>query len=213
MKAAIFDLDGVRVDTAEYHYLAWKEIARALGVELTRRENERLKGVSRMQSLEVILEIGSLSLSPLAKEGWATKKNEIYRTYILSMDKSSLLEGVETYLTGLRSMHVLTALGSASKNAGTIIERTGIRGLFDVVVDGTMVSRSKPDPEIFLKAAELLGVAPRACVVFEDSSAGIEAAWSAEMATVGIGDEGALPEADVVFARLCMADYEIFRRI
>jgi beta-phosphoglucomutase len=211
--AAIFDLDGVIVDTAEYHYLAWKEIAAALGIELSRKDNERLKGVSRRESLEIILELGGQSLGNAAKEQWATKKNERYRAFISTMDRNNLLEGAEAYLRETRTRGILTALGSASRNARTIIEKTRIRDFFDVVVDGTMISRSKPDPEVFLKAAELLRVPPRRCVVFEDASAGIEAARSVGMATVGIGDRNTLVLADVVFPRIGLADFGVFQRI
>ncbi len=202
MQLAIFDLDGVIVDTAKYHYLAWKRLARAHGFDFTEVDNERLKGVSRRRSLEILLEIGHVSADEATREAMASQKNAWYVDYIRHMEASELLPGAAAYLQFLRAHGVQTALGSASQNAPLILARLNIAALFDTVVDGTMVQRTKPDPEVFVCAAEKLGVKPERCVVFEDAEAGIEAGRRAGMGTVGIGQPSRLKEADVVVASL-----------
>ncbi len=149
MRAAIFDLDGVIVDTAKYHYLAWKRLANENGFDFTEIDNERLKGVSRVRSLEILLEIGGLTIDEAAKEKMAAQKNGWYIDYIQNMDASEILPGAVNYLESLRINGIKTALGSASKNAPLILERLGITGLFDPVVDGNNVHLGKPDPEVF----------------------------------------------------------------
>ena len=198
MKGAIFDLDGVIVDTAKYHYLAWKRLAEELGFEFTEEHNERLKGVSRMRSLEILLEVGGLTFSADEKARLAEKKNNWYVEYISRMDESELLEGARQYLEGQKEKGIKIALGSASKNAPIILDNLKITELFDVVIDGNKVSKAKPDPEVFLLGAKELGLAPSDCVVFEDAEAGIEAAKRAGMKTVGIGNRKILREADMV---------------
>lgn len=198
MKGCIFDLDGVIVDTAKYHYLAWKKIADEFGFVFTEKDNERLKGVSRMASLDILLSIGRVHLSEAEKLQVADKKNEIYLGYILKMTPDEVLPGVLTFLKTLRDQGIKISLGSASKNAKTILHQVGIEDLFDAVADGTNVSKAKPDPEVFLKGAELLNLSPADCVVFEDAQAGIEAAHRAGMRCVGIGDSVTLREADTV---------------
>lgn len=198
LKGAIFDLDGVIVDTAKYHYLAWKEMAEELGIEFTERDNERLKGVSRMRSLGIVLEIGGMTLPQEEMERLAESKNTRYLEYIMKMDASEILPGVEQYLKSLRERGVQIALGSASKNAPIILERVGITALFDTIVDGNSVSKAKPDPEVFLVAAERLGLTPADCVVFEDAAAGVEAAKRAGIYAVGIGEADNLPGADLI---------------
>lgn len=198
MKAAIFDLDGVIVDTAKYHYLAWKRLAHQYGFEFTESDNERLKGVSRVRSLEILLEIGGLTLDDAAKVRVAAQKNEWYLDYIRHMAASEILPGAVEYLRSLRVRGVKTALGSASKNAQIILERLGVSSLFDVIIDGNKVSQAKPDPEIFLRAAYELEISPARCVVFEDAAAGIQAALQAGMGAVGIGKPALLVEADMV---------------
>lgn len=198
MKGCIFDLDGVIVDTAKYHYLAWKKIADEFGFVFTEKDNERLKGVSRMASLDILLSIGGVHLSEGEKLQIADKKNEIYLGYILKMTPDEVLPGVLTFLKTLRDQGIKISLGSASKNAKTILHQVGIENLFDAVADGTNVSKAKPDPEVFLKGAELLNLSPADCVVFEDARAGIEAAHRAGMKCVGIGDSVTLREADIV---------------
>ena len=202
MRAAIFDLDGVIVDTAKYHYLAWKRLAHEYGFDFTEIDNERLKGVSRMRSLEILLEIGGLSLDESEKEKMAAKKNAWYIDYIQRMDTSEILPGAAEYLQNLRAKGIKTALGSASKNAPLILERLGISDLFNVVADGNKVSKAKPDPEVFLRAADELHIPPQSCVVFEDAEAGIEAALRADMGVVGIGKPTQLKDADIVLSGL-----------
>jgi beta-phosphoglucomutase len=202
MQAAIFDLDGVIVDTAKYHYLAWKRLAHELGFDFTERDNERLKGVSRARSLEILLEIGGIQADEAASQVMMTRKNDWYVESISKLESSEILPGAAEYLHLLRDRSVCTALASASKNAALILDRLHITPLFDVVVDGSMVQNSKPDPEAFLLAANRLGIDPSACVVFEDAEAGIEAARGAGMGVVGIGTPDALPHADMVIAGL-----------
>ena len=196
MKGAIFDLDGVIVDTAKYHYLAWKELAAELGFFFKESDNERLKGVSRMRSLEILLEVGGIEATDEQKEKWAKKKNDRYVEMLQDLDKSELLCGAEEYLKKLKSEGVLISLGSASKNAPLILEKLGIIDLFDALVDGNSVSKAKPDPEVFLKGAEMLGLDPKDCVVFEDSQAGIEAARRAGCGVIAVDVGGVLYDAD-----------------
>jgi beta-phosphoglucomutase len=198
MKGAIFDLDGVIVDTAKYHYLAWKRLARELGFEFRESDNERLKGVSRMKSLEILLEVGGLSFSDEEKKMLADKKNSWYVEYISAIDESELLKGAREYIIRLKERGIKIALGSASKNSPIILERLKITNLFDSIVDGNKVSRAKPDLEVFLIAAGELCLKPAECVVYEDAEAGIAAARAAGMRTVGIGSRGILKEADIV---------------
>jgi beta-phosphoglucomutase len=202
MRAAIFDLDGVIVDTAKYHYQAWKRLANQYGFDFTEADNERLKGVSRTRSLEILLEIGNLNVGEAVQQTMAAQKNEWYVEYIQNMDASEILPGAAEYLQTLHIRGVRTALGSASKNAPLILERLGIRSLFDVVIDGNKVVQAKPNPEVFLRAACELEIPPASCIVFEDAEAGIEAAHRAGMGAVGIGKPITLKEADMVMAGL-----------
>lgn len=198
IEACLFDLDGVVVDTAKYHFIAWKALAEELGFEFTLEDNERLKGVSRMQSLEILLEIGNMRFSDREKLAMAEKKNALYVSYIEKMTPEETLPGVQNFLQELRESGVKIALGSASKNAPMILERIQLTGMFDAIVDGNSISEAKPNPEVFLKGAERLGVLPENCVVFEDAIAGIEAAQNANMYSVGIGDSDTLGFADLV---------------
>jgi beta-phosphoglucomutase len=196
IQGAIFDLDGVLVDTAKYHYLAWKRLAAELGFDFSEQDNERLKGVSRMRSLELLLETGNFKMSNAEKEAAAAKKNKWYVEYLGTLDESALLPGSREFLELLKGAGVKTALGSASKNAPLILERLGIKKLFNAVIDGNAVSRAKPDPEVFLKGAEAMGLLPRVCVVFEDALAGIEAARAGGMRVIAVGRPELLPGAD-----------------
>ncbi|OME51529.1 beta-phosphoglucomutase [Paenibacillus odorifer] len=198
MKGAIFDLDGVIVDTAKYHYLAWASLADELGFKFTEEDNERLKGVSRMRSLDILLEVGGLEFKEAEKQAMAEKKNRLYVEYISRLEESELLPGVKEYLTRLRSRGIGIALGSASKNAEFILNKLNITDLFDAVVDGNKVSLAKPDPEVFLIAAQEIGLQPDECVVFEDAEAGVQAGKAAGMKVVGIGKPEVLKEADLV---------------
>lgn len=198
IKACIFDLDGVIVDTAKYHFIAWREIARDLGFEFTEQDNERLKGVSRMRSLEILLEVGGKILNEPTKEILADRKNKDYLKYVLQMTPAEILPGSREFLIELKKSGIKTALGSASKNAMTILNRLEITNLFDAIVDGTKVTKAKPDPEIFLKGAEELNVSPANCIVFEDAEAGVEAALAAGMMCIGIGNPEILRRANRV---------------
>nr|WP_199731678.1 beta-phosphoglucomutase [Cohnella endophytica] len=202
IKGALFDLDGVLVDTAKYHYLAWKELADQWGFEFTEADNERLKGVSRMRSLEIVLEVGGISISEEEKLAKAEQKNERYLEYIRRMDASELLPGAKDYLYRLKERGVRIALGSASKNAAFILEKVGIADLFDAVVDGTKVAKAKPDPEVFLLGCRELGLKPDECAVFEDAEAGVAAAIAAGMYVVGIGSPANLGAANRVVGGL-----------
>ncbi len=198
-KAFIFDLDGVIVDTAKYHYLAWKKIASELGIEFTHEHNELLKGVSRVRSLDIILGLGNVNASQEQKDQWLIQKNEEYLSYLVDMDQSEILPGVMTVLEFLKANHQPIALGSASKNARPILEKTGILSYFDAIVDGNDVSNAKPDPEVFLQAAQKLGISNENSIVFEDSVAGIQAANIAAMTSIGIGEANILNEAKFNF--------------
>jgi beta-phosphoglucomutase len=198
-KAFIFDLDGVIVDTAKYHYLAWKKIASELGIEFTHEHNELLKGVSRVRSLDIILGLGEVEASQAQKDQWLIQKNEDYLSYLVDMDQSEILPGVMKVLEFLKANHQPIALGSASKNARPILEKTGILSYFDAIVDGNDVSNAKPDPEVFLQAAKKLGISNENSIVFEDSVAGIQAANSASMTSIGIGEASILNEAKYNF--------------
>jgi beta-phosphoglucomutase len=199
IKACIFDLDGVIVDTAHYHFLAWKRLADELGIAFTEHDNERLKGVSRMRSMDILLELGGISLSMYEKERLANKKNSWFVDYIERMIPEEIFPGVKPLLVGLRARGIKVALASSSKNAQTVIEVLHIQHEFDAVVDGTMVTHTKPDPEIFLLAAQRLGISPADCLVFEDAEAGVEAALTAGMKCIGIGSEQQLGKANRVF--------------
>ena len=200
MKGCIFDLDGVIVDTAKYHYLAWKEIASELGFEFTEKDNELLKGVSRMASLEILLNIGGINVCEEEKLKLADKKNKIYLSYITKMTSEEVLSGVRDFLEDLHQNGIQIALGSASKNAKTILKQVGIEDMFDAIADGTNVTQAKPDPEVFQKGAVLLHLPAEECLVFEDAVAGVEAAHRAGMKCVGVGKREILKQADVVMA-------------
>jgi len=208
IKALIFDLDGVIVDTAKYHYIAWKELADSLGFEFTKEHNERLKGVSRVRSLEILLEIGNLTFDDEAKQRFAINKNERYVEYVMKMTTDEILPGVIDFIEEARSKGLKIALGSASKNAMTILKQTNIVDYFDAVVDGTNVSIAKPDPEVFLKGAEALNVKPEECLVFEDAEAGVEAAIRGNMLCVGIGSPETLGNANYVMPGFKDMSYE-----
>lgn len=201
IKACIFDLDGVIVDSATYHFLAWQRLAKELDVPFTLEDNERLKGVSRMDSLNIILELGKLRLDDKAKDGLASKKNDWFVEYINKMKPEEIYPGVKQLLVDLKKAGIKTALASSSKNAKTIIRLIQVEKEFDAIVDGTMIKNSKPDPEIFLLAASMLNIAPADCVVFEDAEAGIEAAISGGMKSVGIGSPKQLGKANLVIPR------------
>lgn len=198
IKGAIFDLDGVLVDTAKYHYAAWRRLANELGFDFTEKENERLKGISRIESLDILLEIGGFNMSTEMKEALAQVKNNWYVQLISAIKEDEMLKGAKEYLLKLKEQGIKIALGSASKNSMVILKALKIEPLFDAIVDGTMITKSKPDPQIFLLAAKKLGLSPSECAVFEDSLAGIKAAKSAGSLAVGIGSPSILSVADIV---------------
>jgi beta-phosphoglucomutase len=198
MEACIFDLDGVIVDTARYHYLAWKRLAEELGFDLTPDDNERLKGVSRTQSLDIVLEIGGIQAGPEEREKLADKKNAWFNELIVKMEPDEIFPGAKPLVDALRDSGRRVALASSSKNAQLVVDRLEIRHLFEVIIDGSMIEHTKPDPEIFLLAAKRLHVNPRSCLVFEDAEAGVEAALAAGMKCVGIGSPARLGKAHLV---------------
>lgn len=197
-KGFIFDLDGVIVDTAKFHYLAWKRLANELGFDFTEEDNEQLKGVSRMRSLDILLELGGLDKSENEKLELASKKNTWYLELINNLTPSDLLPGAENFLKEASKKAVKIALGSASKNAPFILHKLEVDNLFDASIDGTKISKAKPDPEVFLKGAEAIGLLPGNCLVFEDAQAGVEAAKNAGMKCIGIGSANVLKKADYV---------------
>jgi beta-phosphoglucomutase len=198
IKAFIFDLDGVIVDTAKYHFIAWNELAKQFGFEITGHQNEQLKGVSRVKSLDLILEWGNIHLDQAQKDLLLVQKNKTYLEFINTLSKSDILPGIVDVLNYLKSKKIAIALGSASKNAVPILEKLEIDALFDAIVDGNVVEKAKPNPEVFLKAADKLGIMPEYCVVIEDAKAGVEAANSAEMMSIGIGSKAVLNDANYV---------------
>lgn len=198
VKACLFDLDGVLVDTAVFHFQAWRRLARELGFDFTEHQNEQLKGISRMESLDRILAWGGVTLSDDEKNRRAATKNGWYLELVGQMTPADVLPGARDFLDECRDAGLKTALGSASKNARLILENTDLLRYFDAVVDGTHTSRSKPDPDVFLLGARALGVAPADCVVFEDAVAGVEAAHRGGMKAVGIGSPEVLGAADLV---------------
>jgi beta-phosphoglucomutase len=211
--ACIFDLDGVLVDTAKYHFKAWKRLTDMLGIDFTENDNERLKGVSRMASLEIILEIGNMQLDERKKLEYATLKNNWYIEYISKMTPSEILPGCIRFITELKKEKILIAIGSASKNTPMILERVGIQGMFDAIADGNNITKAKPDPEVFLKAAEMVGIRPEECVVFEDAVAGVQAALNAGMMCIGIGSPEVLTKAHFVVPGLYEMNVGKLRKI
>ena len=199
-KAFIFDLDGVIVDTAKYHFLAWRNLATALGFEFTEQHNELLKGVSRVRSLEILLNIGNVKLTDDEKQKFLVQKNTEYLQYVNKMTADEILPGIKELLDFLDKNNIKYALGSASKNAPLILEKVGLLNRFTAIVDGNDVSKAKPDPEVFLIGAKKLNKKPEDCIVVEDAIAGVEAANAAKMISIGIGDAELLSKASYVLS-------------
>ncbi|MDT2661712.1 beta-phosphoglucomutase [Enterococcus hulanensis] len=199
---AIFDLDGVLVDTAKYHYLAWKQLADQLNIPFTKEDNEQLKGVSRVKSLEILLSLGSKNYTENERKQFMDQKNETYVRYISHMDESEILPGVVELLNQLKQKKIKIALGSASKNSELILINTKLQDYFDAIVDGNDVSKAKPDPEVFLLGAKKIGIPANQCMVFEDAKAGIEAAKQAGMLAIGVGTQENLPNVDILVKNL-----------
>jgi beta-phosphoglucomutase len=202
LRGCIFDLDGVIVDTAKYHFMAWRRLAKELGFEFTVEDNEALKGVSRMTSLEILLRTGDVTVSDNEKEVLAARKNGWYVEFISGMTPDEILPGSVRLLKSLRKAGIITAIGSASRNAGTILDRIELREMFDVIVDGNKIQKAKPDPEVFLRGAEEMNLHPSSCIVFEDAQAGIEAAIAGGMKSVGVGSPELLGRANLVIPDL-----------
>lgn len=213
MKGFIFDLDGVIVDTAKYHFLAWRNLANSLGIDFTEKENEQLKGVSRVKSLEKILQWGNKTLSEDDFNSKMAQKNEEYLKYIDKMDETEILPDVPKILNYLIEKKQPLSLGSASKNARAILKKVNLYDKFDAIVDGTNVTKAKPNPEVFLNAAKELNIAPEKCIVFEDSVAGVQAAKNANMIAIGIGESKILHEADVVFKDFAEIPVEFIKKL
>jgi len=212
-KGFIFDLDGVIVDTAKYHFLAWKKLANSIGVDFTEHQNEQLKGVSRIESLKKILKWGNKTLSEADFNRLMNEKNENYLSYIAKMDDSEILPGVLLRLQFLIDNKQPIALGSASKNSVEILNKVNLFTVFNAIIDGNAVTKAKPDPEVFLQAAKAIQMKPENCVVFEDSVAGIQAANTANMVSIGIGDASVLNEADFVFKDFTEINFDFLEKL
>ena len=209
IQACLFDLDGVIVDTAKYHYIAWRELAQDLGFDLTLEQNEHLKGISRMESLDIILAIGHVTLSEEEKIARATVKNARYLELCQQMTPDDALPGVGDFLDELKAGGIKIGLGSASKNAKLILQGLNMVDYFETIVDGNRITKGKPDPEVFLTGAKDLGTDPVDTVVFEDAVAGVQAAKAGGMLAVGIGEKSVLTAADIVipgFENFSLAD-------
>lgn len=202
IKGFIFDLDGVLVDTAKFHFKAWKRLAHSLDIDFSEKQNEHLKGIGREESLKKILEWGNKTVSDDEFENLMLQKNEWYLEMVNTMKEGDTLPGVNKFLQGTRKLNLKTALGSASKNAKTILEHVNLTNFFDAIIDGTQTTKSKPNPQVFEMAAEALQLEPTSLVVFEDSLAGIEAANNGGFRCVGIGNKKVLKKADVVYHNL-----------
>lgn len=201
IKAIIFDLDGVLVSTDELHYRAWKALAGRLGVPFDRAKNDRCRGISRMASLDIVLEDSPTAYTQAEREAFAAEKNETYRAMLASLTPADTLEGVLPTLAELRRRGYRLALASVSKNAPLILERTGLDRYLDAVADGNCITRSKPDPEVFLKAAEKLDMECGSCAAMDDALAGIEAGRAAGMLTIGFGDSAKNKAGDLNLER------------
>lgn len=191
LKAIIFDLDGVICFTDEYHYLAWKQMADSIGVPFDREVNNRLRGVSRMASLDIVLERSSETYSQAEKEELASQKNELYKSFLTRITPADLSTEVKSTLLALRGKGLKLAIGSSSKNTPMILQQLGLAGFFDAVSDGNNITHSKPDPEVFVKAAEMLGIPAENCLVVEDAVSGAEAGHRAHMKVACVGDASA----------------------
>ena len=200
IQACLFDMDGVIVDSAKYHFRAWHRLAQELGIDFTEEDNELLKGLSRVDSLETILQKGSLFLDNETKMALMEKKNAWYLDFISSMEPSEILPGVREFLEELRAAGIRIGLGSSSKNATRILDAIALTPFFDTIVDGNRVTYSKPDPEVFIMGAKDLGVDAAKTVVFEDALAGIEAARSGGFRVIGVGDPSVLSTAEAVIS-------------
>ena len=213
MRAFIFDLDGVIVDTAKYHFKSWKIIAKKIGFKLSKTQNELLKGVSREESLNKVLNWGGISINRLEKNKYLEEKNELYKGFINNLNHMDILPGVNKLINFARNNNIPIALGSASKNAHRILEKLGIKNKFKVIIDGNLTSKSKPHPEVFLRGAEILGINPKNIIVFEDSIAGIEAANKAKMISIAVCAKRKIKNATFNFNSLDDISLEFFEKL
>ncbi len=202
IKACLFDLDGVIVDTAKYHYKAWKKMANALGFDFSEKENEQLKGVSRMDSINLILGWGGITLSDSDKAKWASQKNDWYLEYLQQMDKKEILPGALELVQELKAKGYRIALGSSSKNAVLALSKVEMLSYFEAIIDGTKTTRSKPDPQVFQMGAAALNCQPAECIVFEDAESGVAAAIAGGFYAVGMGSPDNLGKAHIVLSSL-----------
>ncbi len=196
IQACLFDMDGVLVSTEKYHFLAWKRLAETLGFTIDEDFNENLKGVSRAVCIDLIAKHGNLDLSQDEKNELAAKKNEWFLEYVAEISPKDVLPGVLDFLQELKQKNIKIAVGSASKNAPLLLEKMGIKQMFDAVIDGNIIEKAKPNPEVFLRGAKAVNVVPENCVVFEDAQSGVQAAKSGGMFCVGVGSEEILLQAD-----------------
>lgn len=212
-KTFIFDLDGVIVDTAKYHFLAWQNLANQLEIKFMHKDNEQLKGVSRVQSLELILKLGNKTLSEAEKQNYLAQKNEEYLSYINQMNETEILPDVVRVLEFLKENKQKIVLGSASKNAKIILDKVNLTVFFDAIVDGNSVSKAKPNPEVFITGAKQMQTEAKNCIVFEDAIAGIQAANAAQMTSIGIGSKDVLTEAQYCFTDFTKISNEFLQEL
>jgi len=199
IRGLIFDLDGIITDTAEYHYLGWKQLAEEEGMEFDREFNEKFRGVSRLECLDLLLEKNNRGVTPEKRKRMAERKNNYYNDYLKTIDRNNLLDGILDILQRSKKAGYKMAIASASKNTKTVIKKLDIADIFDVISDGYSVKKNKPAPDLFLHTAKKLNLRPEECVVFEDAKAGIDAALAADMIAVGIGPESRVGHADYRF--------------
>ena len=208
IKGVIFDLDGVIVSTDDCHYRAWKLMADREGIDFDRAVNERLRGVSRMDSLEIILERATKAYTQAQKDAMAARKNEDYATLIGKLTPEDTLPGAREALAALKAKGVKIAIGSSSRNTPLILKQIGLQNAFDAVADGNQITHSKPDPEVFLLAAKLLGLPPADCLVAEDADAGVEAALAGGMKALGVGSAAVNTQATYRAENLARVDWD-----
>jgi beta-phosphoglucomutase len=210
---ALFDLDGVVVDTAKFHFLAWKKIAKNIGYELTHEDNEHLKGVSRQDSLNIILDLANVTIDLEVFNHYLLQKNNDYLLLIQSLSPNDILPGISEALTFLKERRIKIGLGSASRNAKIILQKLQLMDYFEVIIDGNIVIKGKPDPEVFLKGCSALNVPKDRCIVFEDAFAGILAAKEAGMTAVALGDKKFFSNADFCFSDFTQLNIKVLSNL
>lgn len=213
LKACLFDLDGVIVDTARFHYLSWKKLGEDIGISLTEEDNELLKGKSRTDSLDILLNLNNKTATQAEKDLYCAEKNEMFLSYVNNMTEADILPGVVAFLDDLKKNNIKIALGSSSKNAQTILQKINLIDYFEVIIDGTKIEKAKPHPEVFTKGADGFQLSYECCLVFEDAEAGIEAAHNAGMKAVGVGSPEILKEADYCIENMIGLQIETLRKL